>query len=323
MTLRSLIPLLCTSFVAAHGYAAEPAKIELHVIQTMTLTDEQFLTGSRDGQPATIAGELRLPVGGTSRLPALVIVHGSGGFIQKDDRWLRELNDIGVATFLLDGFTGRGIINATTDQSKLGNLTMINDAYRALDLLAQHPRIDPKRIGIFGGSRGGVITLYSSLRRFQRTYASPGTEFVVYIPFYAGCNRTLIDDTDVADRPIRIFHGTADDTALIGPCRGYVERLKRAGKNVQLTEYDGAHHGFDNPGSPPRLLPQAQTPASCLLDEKPMGRLVNRDTGLPFTLNDSCVRRGATAGYDPAAHAQSIKAVKSLLQQVFGLESTQ
>lgn len=322
MRLRLILPLFVV-FVAMRGYAAEPAKIELHVIQTTTLTDEQFLTGARDGQPATIAAELRLPVGGTARLPALVIVHGSGGIIQKDDRWLRELNDIGVATFLLDGFTARGIINTTADQSKLGQLTMINDAYRALELLAQHPRIDPTRIGIFGGSRGGTVALYASLKRFQRMYASPGTEFVVYLPFYAGCNRTLIDDTDVADRPVRLFHGTADDTAPIASCRSYVERLQRAGRDVQLTEYAGAHHGFDNPGPPPRLLPQAQTPGWCSLDENPAGRLVNRDTGLPFTMEDSCVRRGATAGHDPAAHAQATAAVKAVLQQVFGLGSAQ
>jgi hypothetical protein len=51
MRLRLILPL-CVVFVAMRGYAAEPAKIELHVIQTTTLTDEQFLTGARDGQPA-------------------------------------------------------------------------------------------------------------------------------------------------------------------------------------------------------------------------------------------------------------------------------
>ena len=31
-------------------------------------------------------------------------------------------------------------------------LSMLVDAYRVLDLLAKHPRIDAKRIGILGGS---------------------------------------------------------------------------------------------------------------------------------------------------------------------------
>ncbi len=37
---------------------------------------------------------------------------------------------MGVGTFMLDGFIGRGITNADSDQSQLGNLTIIIDAYR-------------------------------------------------------------------------------------------------------------------------------------------------------------------------------------------------
>ena len=180
------------------------------------------------------------------------MVHGSGGIIGIDDRWARELNDIGIATFLLDGFTGRGIVATRTEQFQFGKLTMINDAYRALELLATHPRIDSTRIGIFGGSRGGRVALYASLKRFQRMYATPGTGFALYLPFYAPCSTSYVDDVDVVDRLIRLFHGTADDAAPIAHCRSYEERLQKAGKDVELTEYAGTHHGFDNPGAPVR-----------------------------------------------------------------------
>jgi len=33
-------------------------------------------------------------------------------------------------------------------------------------------------------------------------------------------------------------------------CRDYVKRLQQLGKHVQLTEYAGANHSFDNPLSP-------------------------------------------------------------------------
>jgi hypothetical protein len=38
------------------------------------------------------------------------------------------------------------------DQSQLDSLAMLVDAYRALGILAQHPRIDANRIGIMGFS---------------------------------------------------------------------------------------------------------------------------------------------------------------------------
>lgn len=317
----AVVPLLCVCVPGTASRAAEPAKVELYVLPTTTLTDDQFLAGAREGRPATIAGELRLPAAGSGRVPAVVMVHGSAGIIGIDDRWSRELNDMGIATFLLDGFTGRGIIATATDQFQLGTLTMINDAYRALELLAKHPRIDMTRIGLFGGSRGGRVALYAGLKRFQRMYATPGTEFAVYLPFYAPCSTTYIDDTDVVDRPIRLFHGTADDVAPIAQCRSYVARLRSAGKDVELTEYAGAHHGFDNPGSPLRRL-ETQSRSRCLLDESPVGHLVNRDTGLPLTSDDGCVGRGTpTVGYDAGAHAKAIADVRAVLEKAFGLRS--
>ena len=71
----------------------------------MTLTDQQFLTGDKNGTPATIGGELRLPPS-RERVPAVILVHGSGGIGTNVDRWAQELNGIGVAAFLLDTFTG-------------------------------------------------------------------------------------------------------------------------------------------------------------------------------------------------------------------------
>src|SRR5262245_12496940 len=236
MDITSAVPkavLWMVTFLGVIGLApmlgnAQTARIELHPFETMTLTDQQFLTGAKDGTPVVIAGELRLPRLGTDRLPAVVLVHGSGGVGANVDRWSQELLGLGIATFLLDGFTGRGITTTVTNQAQLGQLTMINDAYRALELLAKHPRIDPARIGLMGFSRGGRIVLYASLKRFQRLHGPADVEFAAYLAFYAGCNTTYIDDGEVSDKPMRLFHGTADDWVPVAPCRSYVERLRTA-----------------------------------------------------------------------------------------------
>src|SRR5215831_21308875 len=151
-TVRWLVPLVGLFGLAPTLGTAQTVRIELHPIPTMTLTNQQFLTGAKDGTPVVIAGELRLPRLGTKRLPAVVLVHGSDGVGANVDRWSQELLGLGIATFMLDGFTGRGITTTVTNQAQLGQLTMINDAYRALELLAKHPRIDPARIGLMGFS---------------------------------------------------------------------------------------------------------------------------------------------------------------------------
>jgi hypothetical protein len=41
----------------------ETARLEIYSLETLTLTDEQFLKGAKDGKPARIGKELRLPPG--------------------------------------------------------------------------------------------------------------------------------------------------------------------------------------------------------------------------------------------------------------------
>jgi dienelactone hydrolase len=232
---------------------AQAARMEIHSFPSVTLTDQELLAGKKDGKPVTISGELRLPRPGNDRLPAVILLHGSGGVSGYVLDWEQYLNAMGVATFVLDSFTGRGIVNTNFDQSQLGRLAMIVDVYRALTVLAKHPRIDPNRIILMGFSRGGQAALYSSMKRFHRQYGSPGQEFAAYLVFYPLCNTTYHEDEDVADKPIRIFQ-SADDYAPLAPCRAYVERLKAKGKDVQLTVYLGAAHNFDNRGLKKNLL---------------------------------------------------------------------
>jgi dienelactone hydrolase len=176
------------------------ARTELYQIQTLTLSDQQFLKGDIEGKPVTISGQLRIAQG-SGRLPVVVLQHGSSGYAANIDVWSRELNELGISTFALDAFTGRGLIEVNTNQALLGRLNLILDIYRAIDVLASHPRVDPGRIALMGFSRGGQATLYASLKRFHQLWNKSGVEFAAYIPFYPDCMTTFISDTEVVDRP--------------------------------------------------------------------------------------------------------------------------
>jgi len=308
--------LLLATLAPKFGHA-EVARVELHPFQSTTLTDQEFLTGKKEGKPVTLAGELRIPRPGSDRLPAVVLVHGSGGVSGAVDDWAQWLNAMGVATFVFDSFTARGIVNTNNDQDQLGRLAMIVDAYRALDLIAKHPRIDPERVALMGFSRGGTAALYASVKRFQRMHGPAGVPFDMYIAYYPSCNTTFLNDEDVADQPIRLFHGSADEYVPAAPCRTYVERLQKAGKNVQLTEYAGALHVFDWVMlKTPVKLPQAQTMRHCRLEEAADGRIINSETKQTFTYGDPCVERGATIGYNAQAHSEAQKAVREVVTTV-------
>jgi dienelactone hydrolase len=322
--MKHLVLLLLVSLAVANvdSRAAEPAKIELLLVKSVTFTEEQFLLGAKDGQPVTLAAELRLPTAGTTRLPAIILLHGSAGVGAGNDRWARELNDLGIATLIVDSFTERGISSTIGAQGQLSELAVIVDAYRALEMLAKHPRIDPSRIGLLGNSRGGVSSLYASVKRFQRMYAPVDAQFAVYLSLYPPCSKTYIDDTDVVDRPIRLFNGTADEIAPIRQCLSYVQRLQVAGKDAQLTEYVGSYHGFDDPSAVLTRVKIGDSDAprsGCDLYEQPAGRIMNRETSMPFTRNDDCLKGVGTLLYDARAQAKVIEDVSVVLQRVFKL----
>jgi len=289
-------------------------------VETVTLSTQQFLTGDMNGKPAILAGELRIPKPGTDKLPAVILVHGSGGISALHDRWVQEINSVGVAAFILDSFSGRNIGNTITDQSQLSTLGMMVDAYRALGTLAQHPRIDPSRIAVMGFSKGAVAAVYSSNERFRHLYGPPNVEFAAHVGLYTPCNPTYRDDDKVTGKPIRLFHGIADDWVPIEPCRAYVDRLKKSGTDVALTEYPGAYHAYDAFFlKEPVKFAQAQTWRNCQLAEGDAGQILNSKTGKPVDFNDPCIERGTTVAYNEAATTGTTKALKEFLVATFQL----
>ncbi len=316
--------LICAFTIAGAVFLLEAVRAqgifrtEVYPLQTVTLSTAEFLLGKKDGKPATIAGELRIPKPGTDRLSAVVLVHGSGGITFNHGMWTGELNKAGFATFVVDSFTGRGIADTRADQSQLSSYAMMNDAFAALAVLMKHPRIDPDKIAVMGFSKGAIPSLYASMNRFQSAYAPEGASFAAYIGFYAPCNIAMIGDEKVSAKPIRLYHGISDDWVPVGPCRDYVKRLKKVGANVDLVEYPGAYHAFDNQAIPGTMqLPQAQTWRKCRLEEKPLGLIINSDTGQATTFNDPCIERGVTIAYNAEATDAARKDVVEFLNNLF------
>lgn len=285
-----LISVLLATAAQAQGFV----RMEMIPIPSVTLETEQILKGETDGKPAIVAGQLRIPKAGTDKLPAIIMVHGSGGLSASADHWAKELNSIGIAVLVLDSFAGRNIISTVNDQSQLDHLAMAVDAYRALGVLSSHPRIDPARIAVIGFSKGAVAAVYSANTRFRKLLGPPNAEFAAHIGLYTPCNVAYRDDDKVTGKPIRLHHGIPDDWVSIAPCRAYVARLKQAGADVALAEYPDSYHAYDNPAyKTPVKVPQAQTSRNCAAREADNGVIVNAKSGEKYTLDDPCIERGA------------------------------
>ena len=160
----------------------------------------------------------------------------------------------------------------------------------------------------------------------------------------------FLSDEKITAHPVRLFQGEADDYVPVTPCRDFAKRLQRLGKDVTMTIYSNARHGFDNPLFPAvRPLPNAEVSTRCRREQRAHDVIFNLDTGKPFSSSDACVTRGATCAsrcrgsghrekYSmnraslvvvtvlgligmPSAHAQMDGRALRLQQQVLGVDA--
>jgi dienelactone hydrolase len=275
----------------------------------------------RTGTTATVVGALVLPPGAEAAMPAMVIAHGSGGILPgREDAWAARLNALGIATFVVDSFTPRGLASTARDQSRLSTMANLADSLSALSLLATHPRIDRSRIGVMGFSRGGQVALYSLLEPLRRGIIDDGLRFAAHVALYPSCSIPY-HANQVNPAPVLMLLGAADDYTPAAACRDYSAWFAGKGVPIQLIAYDGAHHDFDIPEAP-RFLPNLQSARGCKAEvEVDSGTVLRRDTGEvlrePAAISAyfrGCMQRGATMGGDSAALAHAERDVATFLR---------
>ena len=110
--------------------------------------------------PVEVSGKLILPKEGKN-LPVVVTVHSSGGpseFTDITQSWRNDFknqllkNNIGI--FEIDNFTSRGTKETASNQGKVSINAGELDALVAYKILDKHPRVNAKKSGITGLSRG-------------------------------------------------------------------------------------------------------------------------------------------------------------------------
>jgi len=272
------------------------------------------------GDKAQVFGLLFLP-DGAARVPAMVIAHGSGGVsTEREDWWAEQLVKLGVAAFVVDSFTPRGITSTATDQSQLHTTANVADALAALRLLAQHPRIDPQRIGVMGFSKGGQVALYTALEPYRHAVIADDTRFALHIPLYPYCNDWPVS-AHVTGAPILMLLGGKDDYTPAAPCQDYAAWFRTAGAAVTVTVYPDAYHHFDA-GALPRYYANLVTGRNCNgLYDLDAFALKRRDTGetVPPDYFRSCLSRGATLGVNGEARRRAPQDVRAFIASVFKL----
>jgi alpha-beta hydrolase superfamily lysophospholipase len=109
------------------------------------------------------------------RRPAMLVLHGFGS--NKDAALVRTVSRIFTSLgYVALRFDMRGCGESEGERGRVICLEQVADTSSALDFLAQHEKVDAKRIGVFGHSFGAAVAVYAAGtdKRFAACISSGG-----------------------------------------------------------------------------------------------------------------------------------------------------
>jgi dipeptidyl-peptidase-4 len=199
----------------------------------------------------------------------LLYVYGGPGSQTVVDRWggsryvwhqYLAQNGVLVASVDNRGTGARGRDFKKQTYQKLGQLETA-DQLAALSQLADLPYVSEERVGIWGWSYGGYMTLMATLQSEGRVAAgvsvAPVSDWKLYDTIYTErFMRTPGENPDGYERgspltyaadlesPLLIVHGTGDDNVHSQNMLQMVDALERADKQFRMRIYPNKRHGI-------------------------------------------------------------------------------
>jgi dipeptidyl-peptidase-4 len=140
----------------------------------------------------------------------------------------------------------------------------VEDQVAGIDWLAKQQFVDPKRIGVFGWSYGGFMTLRllsaASDKIAMGVAVAPVTDWALYDTHYteqfvgatpksnpeAYQNSGVFAHLDGLKSPLLLVHGMADDNVLFTNTTRLIDGLVNRGIKFDLMTYPGAKHGISS-----------------------------------------------------------------------------
>ncbi len=302
----------------------------------------RVLSGYDSVPMMTGMGTLILPkdASADSPVPAMVILHGSGGIQDgREFEYARLFAENGIASLVVDYYTPRGVTEDTPYVMKTMITTevdIISDAYSALKILGTHPAIDPKRIGVTGYSYGGMATRYVMDGRIKTIMAPGVPPFALHMDIYGPCHQTL-GHTGTTGAPYLAIHGDGDNSVDPELCQSVYKDIEAGGSTVESHVIAGAGHAWENKaplaefsgGYVDGCQFSFEPETGIFLVDGAKGRFqptpdMNREERayVRSTLGElagSCVAQGYMAGSNPEADAQSKALQMAFMKRVFGL----
>ena len=266
-----------------------------------------------------VFGQLTIPIDSLNpdrKYPLILGVAGSMGWRKHHLDYLKMYQEEGYATFQLNSFKSRGITSTVGSQDEVTIAAVILDAYKALEQLSKHPKINRDKVALTGWSLGGGVTLFAGWMPLKEAITDQ-VSFAAHLAFYPPCFINP-ENLSFTKAPIHILIGEADNWTPAKPCVNLVEKLSDK-TNISITTYPNAHHGFDSQ-EPVVWNEKGYSFKDCLFDLTAEGDVLMNYLRLPMS-NPMlqkigflfCVDRGVNVGGNLDARKKSLVFAKNFM----------
>jgi dipeptidyl-peptidase-4 len=240
--------------------------------QTRHVVPEYGQIAAEDGQSLQYSIMKPPDFDPSRRYPVFVSVYGGPTVQHVQRHWLDSRDAInqymarhGYIVFSLDnrGSGRRGRAFQDVIHLRLGEAE-VRDQLAGARWLQQQPWVDPRRIGVFGWSYGGYMTLMLLAKGSDVFSAgaavAPVTDWRLYDSAYTerylgrpqdnpqGYEKSSVFSVlDGLHSPLFLAHGMADDNVLFTNSTRLMSELQHRGIQFDLMTYPGAKHGLSTP----------------------------------------------------------------------------
>ena len=210
--------------------------------------------GSYKNSPVNVDALIAYPKKGEEPFPIVVFNHSSGGARLFSNEWFkfnrqqaRMLLKKGIAVMFVDNFNGRSVISAGADQAQVSTYSFYIDAFMTLEYLSTNPKINIKKVGITGWSRGGMNSLAIAEKRIRDALISKDLYYAASIPRSVECRQSgfFRNPQPIKETKIWMVNGKDDDASHAHICEEYGEKMKANGADIKVTTKAGWGHGFE------------------------------------------------------------------------------
>jgi dipeptidyl-peptidase-4 len=258
-----LTELLPNKLDASHPYAPYAAEHVRAEFGSIAAADGQKLQ-YKLLRPRTLA-----PGG---KYPVIVDVYGGPGAQRAINAWgslfHQYLVQHGYVVFTLDnrGSGMRGTQFETALGLRMGHVE-VQDQLKGVEFLRTLPYVDGRRIGMYGWSYGGYMTLMCLMQAPDAFAAgvagAPVTDWALYDTHYTerylstpqlnpeGYRQSnVLEYAAQLRRPLLLVHGMADDNVLFAHSTALMKKLQDLQKPFDLMTYPGGKHGVIRQSGP-------------------------------------------------------------------------